>query len=165
MKSLKYIFVNIVQGLKGIHFVDSNSKHDKSADMNDFVKPNDEQHDNDDRCLICHVDVVEINEYFMLHDHIWLSVNPADEGKLCISCIETKLDRTLTPNDFLWCPLNLCNLFTGSDKLRQRLNTSGMLGALTELDLFTVTSGLVLAEIERREQIDKILTEHGEQTP
>jgi hypothetical protein len=55
---------------------------------------------NDPRCLDCGVDTLEIGDYYMLHDELWLEANPDDDGMLCFDCVETRLGRRLVPADF-----------------------------------------------------------------
>lgn len=74
-------------------------------------------------CLGCGVDTAEIHEYYMIHDHLWLRVNPADYGMLCISCLEERLGRRLRHYDFTDAPLNISNAWKRSDRLTDRLNT------------------------------------------
>jgi hypothetical protein len=58
----------------------------------------------------------------MLHDHIWsLTGIGKNDGKLCISCVEKRLNRKLTPADFMDIPLNFGGHMTQSDKLKKRL--------------------------------------------
>lgn len=40
------------------------------------------------------------NEYYMLYARVWKKANPQVEGKLCVSCVERRLGRRLTPKDF-----------------------------------------------------------------
>jgi hypothetical protein len=51
-------------------------------------------------CVDCGVDTVEIGEYAMLRDELWLRVHPDDAGALCIGCVETRLGRCLRRDDF-----------------------------------------------------------------
>ncbi|WP_157083916.1 hypothetical protein [Millisia brevis] len=53
------------------------------------------------RCLDCRTNMLEIDEYFMVHDDLWLSVVPDRVGHLCIGCLEGRLGRRLTPSDFI----------------------------------------------------------------
>ena len=57
-------------------------------------------------CLDCGVDTSENEEYYMLKDWLWLLVHPSRKGKLCLSCVETRLGRRLVPNDFSDAPIN-----------------------------------------------------------
>jgi hypothetical protein len=74
-----------------------------------------------DFCLDCPVKPMDINEYYMVHDKVWLEANPVDSGMLCISCLENRLGRQLTKMDFTDCPLNQMNLVNGSDRLKDRM--------------------------------------------
>jgi len=60
-------------------------------------------------------------EYYMVHDSIWLEANPKDKGMLCIGCLESRRGKLLTKDDFLDCPLNTINIFSGSTRLKDRL--------------------------------------------
>jgi hypothetical protein len=83
-------------------------------------------------CMDCRVDTSKIGEYYMVQDHLWRAVNPKIEGMLCVGCLEKQLGRELNFTDFTLCPVNLCNLFTGSDRLRTRMDASAMLHGLRE---------------------------------
>lgn len=56
-------------------------------------------------CLDCGIDTGEIDHYYMIHDELWLSVNPNSEGMLCYPCLEERLGRKLTYDDFKDVPL------------------------------------------------------------
>jgi hypothetical protein len=58
----------------------------------------------------------------MVTDQVWKEANPKDKGMLCIGCLELRLNRLLTKDDFTGCPLNQINLITGSTRLRDRLH-------------------------------------------
>jgi len=60
----------------------------------------------DPECLDCGRDTVELGEFYMLHDQVWLEANPADEGMLCFRCVQTRLGRGLTADDFIDVPVN-----------------------------------------------------------
>lgn len=65
----------------------------------------------DGRCLDCRKQTtfnerVVGDEYYMVHDELWLRANPKGKGKLCIGCLEERLGRRLKPNDFTDCLLN-----------------------------------------------------------
>lgn len=55
-------------------------------------------------CLDCSLDTVDSN-YYMVHSQLWLSVAP-DKGMLCIPCLEKRIGRQLTKDDFTECLLN-----------------------------------------------------------
>ena len=56
------------------------------------------------RCLDCGEETSfradKADEYYMVHNELWLRAHPARNGKLCIGCLERRLDRELTPDDF-----------------------------------------------------------------
>lgn len=95
-----------------------------------------------DLCLDCKVDPMEINEYYMVHDKVWAEAGmknslhgilaPRDffgspwqisigSLPLCISCLESRLNRILTPDDFSDFPINKRNRMR-SELLYARLN-------------------------------------------
>lgn len=53
-----------------------------------------------DLCMHCGVDAFDIGHYYMLHNALWLSINPKDTGKLCLFCVEKVLGRPVTRADF-----------------------------------------------------------------
>lgn len=72
------------------------------------------------RCLDCEVHTGDANEYYMVHDEVWLLANPADDGMLCVSCLEARIGRVLTPSDFTDAPVNGA-FGNKSDRLLERL--------------------------------------------
>lgn len=89
-------------------------------------------------CKDCKVDTCEdgIEEYYMVLSRVWQIAHKQDENKkgfLCISCLEQRIGRNLTPNDFMECPLNYSlfgksqiqpEKFRCSQRLRNRLRFS-----------------------------------------
>jgi hypothetical protein len=77
-------------------------------------------------CLDCNVNTCDIDEYYTLHDHIWLAANPKSKGMLCIGCLEARLGRIVTRADFRpEVPINqleLNNTFPKSSRLIDRLS-------------------------------------------
>jgi hypothetical protein len=76
------------------------------------------------RCLDCNAETSftergKNDEYYMVHNHLWLKANPGGAGKLCVGCLERRLGRRLTPGDFTDCSLN--NFPHGSKRLISRL--------------------------------------------
>lgn len=58
-------------------------------------------------CSDCGEHTSEINEYYMVHDHVWLTAGMAAEGgMLCIGCLEKHLGRELNRSDFTAAPIN-----------------------------------------------------------
>ncbi len=54
------------------------------------------------RCLDCKQ--WTDGEYYMIHPPLWDSI--ADQGMLCIGCLEQRLGRELVPDDFTDAPIN-----------------------------------------------------------
>jgi len=53
-------------------------------------------------CLDCGINTY--GEYYVVHPSVWpIAVNG---GKLCVTCLEQRIGRPLTPADFLPCPAN-----------------------------------------------------------
>lgn len=75
-------------------------------------------------CLDCRRDTSD--EYYMVHDELWIEANPDDEGMLCVLCLERRLGRRLTSADFTDAPVNDASetAWHKSDTLVDRL-TSG----------------------------------------
>ena len=63
-----------------------------------------------------------IHEYYMIHESLWLSVMKCLCGMLCIGCVESRLGRKLTPEDFTDCALNTEGFGYKSARLANRLN-------------------------------------------
>jgi hypothetical protein len=71
-------------------------------------------------CMDCNVNTYEIDEYYTVYDDIWLTAHPADQGLLCIGCLESRLGRLLTADDFPCYPINN-GAFRQSARLLNRL--------------------------------------------
>jgi hypothetical protein len=98
-------------------------------------------------CLDCSVDTAELQEYYMLRREVWRGINPPtlaaprSEGMLCIGCVEARLGRKLTYEDFLWAPINLHAVFNGSERLRDRMGADGMIAhGLADISLGDLAS-------------------------
>jgi hypothetical protein len=57
----------------------------------------------------------------MIHDELWARVNPKKKGMLCIGCVEVRLERELTPEDFTDVPINGENFWLKSARLLSRV--------------------------------------------
>lgn len=57
-------------------------------------------------CLDCGIDTSIIDHYYMLSDELWRSVNPGNDGMLCLWCLESRLNRPLCWDDFPDLPIN-----------------------------------------------------------
>src|SRR5262249_38235056 len=76
-----------------------------------------------------------LGEFYMVHDHVWeqaCQVSPrAIPRFLCIGCLEERLGRMLTPDDFKDCLLNDPDKPQGaSSRLRKRLTGKAPLSSL-----------------------------------
>ena len=71
-------------------------------------------------CLDCGVDTAAIDEYYTIHDSLWLQIHPDDQGMLCVGCAESRLGRVLTRDDFPQYPINM-GAFNQSARLKDRL--------------------------------------------
>lgn len=71
-------------------------------------------------CLDCKDNTFIKQEYYMLHDHVWLSAAGKYE-MLCISCFEKRLGRVLISKDFVNMPINFGSMFPQSDLLCSRI--------------------------------------------
>ncbi len=67
-------------------------------------------------CQDCDVDVIAVGECYMVQDAVWPLAE--DGGVLCVGCLEARIGRELTREDFTAC---LVNLQAGSPRLRSRL--------------------------------------------
>ncbi|MGY3409161.1 hypothetical protein ACVWZV_005274 [Bradyrhizobium sp. GM5.1] len=87
------------------------------------------------KCLDCGRQTTftrEGDEYYMVHDEVWQRANPTGEGMLCVGCLEGRLGRQLSAEDFTDCPLNE-NMHGKSDRLIARLTTRRQLTGMYEL--------------------------------
>lgn len=58
-------------------------------------------------CVDCNVDTVAIDEYYMVHDRVWVASGLGkDDGCLCFDCLKKRLGRDLNSSDFTDCLLN-----------------------------------------------------------
>jgi hypothetical protein len=71
-------------------------------------------------CLGCRRDTIDLGEYYMLRDEIWLQVAGPLEGMLCIGCFEERLGRALVMADFSDVPINFVRA-RRSQRLMSRL--------------------------------------------
>jgi hypothetical protein len=76
------------------------------------------------RCLDCRINTDAIDEYYMLRNEVWTEVNPEIDGHLCISCVERRLGRILTPADFTGGQVNSSATLRRSPRLIDRLGVS-----------------------------------------
>ena len=72
-------------------------------------------------CMDCHCCTNCNYEYYMVHDQVWLEANPRDKGMLCVGCLEQRLGKLLTKDDFTAAPINEIAKLVGSTRLQARL--------------------------------------------
>jgi hypothetical protein len=77
------------------------------------------------RCMDCGVCTNCNGEYYMVHDEVWYSaITAMDKGHmLCVGCLELRLNRLLTKDDFTDAPVNVFWLTVGSTRLKNRLTS------------------------------------------
>jgi hypothetical protein len=77
----------------------------------------------DGRCIDCGTEVTFVvpDEFFMVHDELWLRANPAGNGKLCVGCLEARIARKLEPADFIDAPINK-RYDAMTERLRSRIS-------------------------------------------
>ena len=73
-------------------------------------------------CNDCGKRTLLMGEYYMVNDSVWEATN-GGSGFLCIGCLETRINRELTPDDFKDVPLNNIEEYGDimSKKLRSRI--------------------------------------------
>lgn len=74
------------------------------------------------RCKDCGLKSNETCEFYFLHNDIWFSIALQNED-LCIGCVEDRLGRTLTKDDFTSCYINSPMWGVKSSRLLNRLVT------------------------------------------
>lgn len=75
------------------------------------------------RCTDCGMCTNCAYEYYMVHDEVWYkAVTVMDKSRmLCIGCLEQRLGRLLTKDDFTDAPVNTIWGLVGSTRLQARL--------------------------------------------
>lgn len=69
-------------------------------------------------CTLCD------DEYYMVTDQVWESAKlPHNKGMLCLGCLELRIGRLLTKDDFSDVPLNNLNFWPKSKRFTTRLTT------------------------------------------
>lgn len=77
-------------------------------------------------CDDCGVDTHEIGEYYMVQDALWDSVAPHLGCFLCIGCLEGRINRRLTKEDFTDAPVNDPEFPFGNGKSDRFLSRLGL---------------------------------------
>lgn len=73
-------------------------------------------------CVDCSEDTDKLDEYYMVHNDLWPIGR--NSGMLCIGCLERRIGRKLTTEDFPFLPINHPSFFNQSDRLKNRLNST-----------------------------------------
>jgi hypothetical protein len=81
------------------------------------------------QCLDCRENTCRLDEYYMVRHALWESAVPERRGFLCIGCLEARVGRRLTPDDFPDLPCNRTDgdsrfTTTKSPRLLDRLGCS-----------------------------------------
>lgn len=71
-------------------------------------------------CHDCGVNTWEIQEYYMIHNHLW-EIHGVKIGMLCVGCLEERFGRQLRPTDFTLVPINWESHEWHSDRLASRI--------------------------------------------
>jgi hypothetical protein len=76
-------------------------------------------------CADCRWDTVCLGEWYMIHDEVWEQACRREPKPvweiLCIGCLEERLGRALTADDFTDCRINDPTLPNTSSRLRDRM--------------------------------------------
>lgn len=79
-------------------------------------------------CVDCHAHTGLMGEYYMVNADVWAQ-GGADKGMLCVECLEERIGRTLTNEDFPNLPVNSPGeVFFQSERLLDRMGKSFSLG-------------------------------------
>jgi hypothetical protein len=96
------------------------------------------------RCADCGVGTFTLGEYYMVRDDVWeqawvgrRAAWQKDFEMLCIGCLEARIGRTLTSEDFIHCQINNPALPDISDRFRNRLTTTRITHAELSADDMT----------------------------
>jgi hypothetical protein len=79
-----------------------------------------------DKCLDCRMHMRGSGEYYVVTDKVWKEAvgmsRKADKSELCIGCLESRLGRQLTRDDFTACDVNYdVRFWPKSDRLFSRM--------------------------------------------
>jgi hypothetical protein len=77
-------------------------------------------------CLDCGVDTSRIGEFYFISTETWLKAVGSNQGMLCIGCLETRICRKLSWEDFTDAYINRPDWGSKSERLLDRLQASMM---------------------------------------
>lgn len=73
------------------------------------------------KCRGCGILTNKIGEHYYIDSRLWLQANRQHNGMMCIGCVEARIGRSLTPKDFIPCPLHNPKKYFLSTRLKNRL--------------------------------------------
>jgi hypothetical protein len=61
-------------------------------------------------------------EHYFVNNEVWFKeARMSEEGMLCVGCLETRINRILTPQDFTDAHINNPKLYSMSNRLLSRI--------------------------------------------
>lgn len=72
-------------------------------------------------CLDCRVDTGKIGEHYFVHTDLWMKAVGSKTGMLCIGCLEARINRQLTGDDFPDITINSPRYERKSQRLMERM--------------------------------------------
>lgn len=73
-------------------------------------------------CLDCNEDTGKLMEFYFVHTDLWLSAAGSKEGMLCVGCLEERIGRRLTSDDFPDVTINSPRYGQKSQRLINRMS-------------------------------------------
>jgi hypothetical protein len=110
-----------------LQFLDSRLNSQSDPIIQEMIEPTEEAirktDDEMTNCVDCRWNTPLLGEWYMVRDSVWNAAGMETMGGcLCIGCLEERLGRRLTPEDFIDCKINDPNLLNTSSRLRARLS-------------------------------------------
>ena len=81
------------------------------------------------QCKDCAIDTGKAHEHYFVNDALWNAAGMGKVGMLCIGCLELRIGRELTPNDFTACYLNRASTEPKSLRLADRMGLTPLVPA------------------------------------
>ncbi len=72
-------------------------------------------------CLDCRENTSKMKEHYFVRTALWMDAVGQESGMLCVGCLEARMGRTLTPDDFTDAHINNPRKNAMSDRLRRRI--------------------------------------------
>jgi hypothetical protein len=73
--------------------------------------------DHPGECVLCG----DVKDYYIVTNDLWEKYGARHHYHICIGCLEARMGRTLTPEDFPECPLNKGSLVPLSARHKNRM--------------------------------------------